>query len=35
MNSGKYSRRLSTKERLIYSFDETRIYIYAIGGHYD
>ena len=31
---GKYSRRLSEKDRLIYSFDENYIYIYAIGGHY-
>jgi toxin YoeB len=33
--TGKYSRRLSDKERLIYSFDDELIYIYAIGGHYD
>ena len=33
--TGKYSRRLSDKERLIYSFDDEFIYIYAIGGHYD
>jgi len=31
---GKYSRRLSDKDRLIYSFDENHIYIHAIGGHY-
>ena len=31
---GKYSRRLSEKDRLIYSFDENYIYIHAIGGHY-
>ncbi|OUD15226.1 Txe/YoeB family addiction module toxin [Thioflexithrix psekupsensis] len=33
--TGKYSRRLSDKERLIDSFDDELIYIYAIGGHYD
>ena len=32
---GKYSRRLSEKDRLIYSFDDNYIYIHAIGGHYD
>ena len=31
---GKYSRRLSEKDRLIYGFDEDHIYVYAIGGHY-
>ncbi|MDM8566040.1 Txe/YoeB family addiction module toxin [Candidatus Halobeggiatoa sp. HSG11] len=33
--SEKYSRRLSEKDRLIYSFDDNYIYIHAIGGHYD
>lgn len=33
--SGLWSRRLSQKDRLIYRFDEERIYIFAIGGHYD
>ena len=33
--SGFYSRRLSQKDRLIYRFDETSIYIFAIGGHYN
>jgi toxin YoeB len=32
---GLYSRRLSEKDRLIYSFDENYIYIHAIGGHYE
>jgi toxin YoeB len=32
---GFWSRRLSQKDRLIYKFDDTRIYIFAIGGHYD
>jgi len=32
--SGLYSRRISSKDRLVYSFDETHIYIFAIGGHY-
>jgi toxin YoeB len=33
--SGLWSRRLSRYDRLIYRFDETRVYIFAIGGHYD
>jgi len=32
--SGLYSRRLSQKDRLIYSFTDTTIHIFAIGGHY-
>ncbi|WP_353571403.1 Txe/YoeB family addiction module toxin [Candidatus Albibeggiatoa sp. nov. BB20] len=33
--SGKYSRRLSGKDRLVYSFGETQVCIYAIDEHYD
>ena len=33
--SGFWSRRLSQRDRLIYKFDDTRIYIFAIGGYYD
>ncbi len=33
--AGYYSRRLSDKDRLIYSFDDENIYIIAIGGHYE
>ena len=33
--SGLWSRRLSQKDRLIYKFDDSSIYIFAIGGHYD
>jgi len=33
--SGLWSRRISQKDRLIYRFDDTSIYIFAIGGHYD
>ena len=33
--TGFWSRRLSRKDRLIYKFDDTHIYIFAIGGHYD
>ncbi len=33
--SGFWSRRLSQKDRLVYKFDDTHIYIFAIGGHYD
>lgn len=33
--AGLWSKRISQKDRLIYRFDETRVYIFAIGGHYD
>ncbi|MBN1562102.1 Txe/YoeB family addiction module toxin [candidate division KSB1 bacterium] len=33
--AGFWSRRLSLKDRLILKFDTDRIYIFAIGGHYD
>ena len=33
--SGLWSRHLSQKDRLIYRFDNERIYIFAIGGHYN
>jgi toxin YoeB len=33
--AGLWSRRLSHKDRLIYSFDEKNIYIFAISGHYE
>ena len=33
--AGYYSRRLSDKDRLIYSFDDDNIYVIAIGGHYE
>jgi len=33
--SGLWSRRISHKDRLIYRFDDSSIYIFAIGGHYD
>jgi toxin YoeB len=33
--SGLWSRRLSQKDRLIYKFNDTSIFIFAIGGHYD
>jgi len=32
--AGLWSRRISQKDRLIYTFDEESIYIFAIGGHY-
>jgi len=32
--SGLWSRRISQKDRLIYSFSESAIHIFAIGGHY-
>ncbi|MCI5210839.1 MAG: Txe/YoeB family addiction module toxin [Candidatus Electrothrix sp. ATG2] len=33
--TGLWSRRISHKDRLIYTFDEQSISIFAIGGHYD
>ncbi|NJL29439.1 MAG: type II toxin-antitoxin system YoeB family toxin [Thermoanaerobaculia bacterium] len=33
--SGLWSRRLSLGDRLIYRFDDDRLYVLAIGGHYD
>jgi len=33
--SGLWSKRISQKDRLIYKFDDTCVYIFAIGGHYD
>lgn len=33
--TGLWSRRISQKDRLIYRFDDSSIYIFAIGGHYD
>ena len=33
--SGLWSKRISQKDRLIYKFDNSHVYIFAIGGHYD
>jgi toxin YoeB len=33
--SGFWSRRLSQKDRIVYRFDESSIYVFALGGHYD
>jgi len=33
--SGLWSRRISQKDRVIYSYDSQYVYIFAIGGHYD
>jgi len=33
--SGLWSRRLSQKDRVIYSFDDEYVYVFAIGGHYE
>ena len=33
--SGFWSRRISQQDRLVYKFDDSCIYIFAIGGHYD
>ncbi|MDZ7764486.1 MAG: type II toxin-antitoxin system YoeB family toxin [Melioribacteraceae bacterium] len=32
---GFWSRRISQKDRVIYTFDKDSIHIFAIGGHYD
>ncbi|WP_369162769.1 Txe/YoeB family addiction module toxin [Candidatus Thiodiazotropha sp. LNASS1] len=33
--TGFWSWRISQKDRLIYKFDDSLIYIFAIGSHYD
>ena len=33
--SGFWSKRISQKDRLIYTFDDNSIFIFAIGGHYN
>ena len=33
--TGFWSRRPSQKDRIIFKFDDSHIYIVAIGGHYD
>jgi toxin YoeB len=33
--SGLWSRRISQRDRVIYTFNENRVYIVAIGSHYD
>lgn len=33
--TGFWSRKLSQYDRLIYTFDDLSIRIYAIGGHYE
>lgn len=33
--TGFWSRRISQKDRIVYRFDESSIYIFAVGGHYD
>ena len=33
--SGLWSRRLSQKDCVVYTFDDRCVYIFAIGGHYD
>ena len=33
--SGFWSRRLSQKDRVIYTFSSSSIHIFAIGGYYD
>ena len=31
---GLWSRRLSQKDRVIYTFSDSSIHVFAIGGHY-
>lgn len=33
--TGFWSRRISRKDRIVYKFDDSAIYIFAVGGHYD
>lgn len=33
--AGLWSRRMSQSDRLIYTFDDQSVYIFAMGGHYD
>lgn len=33
--SGFWSRRITQKDRIVYRFDESSIYIFALGGHYN
>lgn len=33
--SGLWSKRISQKDRLIYKYDDSYIYIFTIGGHYE
>ncbi|MEN9432535.1 MAG: hypothetical protein RLZZ422_124 [Pseudomonadota bacterium] len=33
--SGLWSRRLSKSDRVIYRFDDSSVYLLAIGGHYE
>ena len=33
--AGLWSKRISQKDRLVYTFNEDSIFIFAIGGHYD
>ena len=33
--AGLWSRRISQKDRVIYSFTDESVHIFAIGGHYD
>ncbi len=33
--SGFWSRRISQKDRIIYKFDDSTIYLFALGGHYE
>lgn len=34
-HSGKWSRRISKADRIIYEVDEDKIFIYSLRGHYE
>ena len=33
--AGLWSRRITQKDRIVYRFDASSLYIFALGGHYD
>ncbi len=34
-HSGKWSRRISRADRIIYEVDESKVFIYSLRGHYE
>lgn len=34
-HSGKWSRRITKADRIIYEIDEHKIFIYSLKGHYE
>jgi toxin YoeB len=33
--SGKWSRRITHKDRLVYEISEDKIYVFSLKGHYE